>query len=184
MQITPALENEKKRNDVNSWNKIYLHKDGSFYHIYEWSAWLVKTLICTEAFQKERGDDKILSAPRYKTKNNEYILIGFPVESLSKFIPKYTDIRELEDGRTLEIDIELDLNGDETYDILQERFTKWKKAQPENKKQEKKNDAIPVSRVGVFGIISEIINYPIERKTMEENSEFLSSIKNKITSLL
>ena len=109
MQITPALEYEKHRQDVDSWNKIILHKDGTFYHAYEWSAWLIKTIVCTEKFQKDRGDEKVLSAPCYKTKNNEYILIGFPVESLSKFIPEYVNVREMEGGDALEIEIDLHL---------------------------------------------------------------------------
>lgn len=42
MKITPALEYEKLRQDADSQNKIILHKDGKFYHVYEWSAWLLK----------------------------------------------------------------------------------------------------------------------------------------------
>ena len=50
MKLVPALEYEKLRDDANL-NKIILHKDGKFYHIYEWSAWLVKTVVCTEEYQ-------------------------------------------------------------------------------------------------------------------------------------
>ena len=39
-----------------------MHKDGKFFHAYEWSAWLIKAFVCTEGFQKERGDSKMLSA--------------------------------------------------------------------------------------------------------------------------
>ena len=38
MRINDALENEKNRQESESWNKIYLHKDGKFFHAYEWSA--------------------------------------------------------------------------------------------------------------------------------------------------
>ena len=62
MRLNDALENEKKRQERESWNKIYLHKDGKFFHAYEWSAWLIKAFVCTEGFQKERGDSKMLSA--------------------------------------------------------------------------------------------------------------------------
>ena len=71
MKLTPALEFEKLREDAESWNKIFLHKDGKFFRAYEWSAWLIKTLVCSEAFQKERGDVKILAANRYVTKKGE-----------------------------------------------------------------------------------------------------------------
>ena len=67
MKLVPALEYEKLRDDANL-NKIILHKDGKFYHIYEWSAWLVKTVVCTEEYQSQRGDAKILAANRYNSK--------------------------------------------------------------------------------------------------------------------
>ena len=61
MRLTPALEFEKLRKDPESWNKIFLHKDGKFFRAYEWSAWLIKTVVCTEEMQKERGDQKMLT---------------------------------------------------------------------------------------------------------------------------
>lgn len=185
MQITPALAYEAQRQDADSWNKIILHKDGTFYHAYEWSAWLIKTVVCTEAFQKQRGDSKLLSAPRYKTKNNEYVLIGFPVESLSKFIPEYTSVREMESGDALEICIELSLTGDETFEQIEAEFVKWKKAQPEVKKAgSKKEGDVVQKRTGLFQIIAEIVSYPLEKRTQEENTEFISYLKEKAAELL
>ena len=184
MQITPALEYEKQRQDVDSWNKIILHKDGTFYHAYEWSAWLIKTVVCTEKFQKERGDDKMLSAPRYKTKNNEYILIGFPVESLSKFIPEYQGVREMEGGDALEITINLPLRGTETSEEMEAHFKQWKKAQPEAKKPSSKKDGTEPKRSGMFQIIADIVAYPLEKRTQEENTEFISLLKEKAAELL
>lgn len=184
MQITPALELEKQRQDAALWNKIYLHKDGTFYHAYEWSAWLIKTIVCTEKFQKDRGDDKPLSAPRYKTKNNEYILIGFPVESLSKFIPEYTNVREMEGGDALEIEINLQLRGNETTEEMEAHFKQWKKAQPEAKKTGGKKDGAEPKRTGMFQIIAEIVTYPLEKRTQEENTEFISYLKEKAAELL
>lgn len=39
MKLVPALEYEKLRTDKESWCKMMLHKDGKFYHVYEWSAY-------------------------------------------------------------------------------------------------------------------------------------------------
>ena len=87
MRLTPALEFEKLRKDPESWNKIFLHKDGKFFRAYEWSAWLIKAVACTEEYQQQRGDAKILQAMLYTTKNSEYIITGFPLDSISKYIP-------------------------------------------------------------------------------------------------
>lgn len=58
MKIAAALEHEKIREEKENWNKIYLHKDGKFFRAYEWSAWLIKMFVCTEEFQRERGDEE------------------------------------------------------------------------------------------------------------------------------
>jgi hypothetical protein len=108
MLIVPALEYEKQRQDHTSWNKVILHREGKFYRVYEWSLWLVKTFVCTEEFQKQRGDDKMLSAKRYVgKKTGEYAMSGFPVESLSKYIPEYQSVRPMEGGDDLEVTINM-----------------------------------------------------------------------------
>ena len=61
MLIVPALEYEKQRQQPADWNKVILHREGKFYRTYEWSLWLIKKFVCTEEFQKQRGDDKMLS---------------------------------------------------------------------------------------------------------------------------
>ena len=81
MKLVPALELEANR-ESQAVNEIYIHKDGKFYHIYEWSAWLVKTFVCTEDFQRERGDAKMLVVSRCRAKGNEYVIIGFPIPHL------------------------------------------------------------------------------------------------------
>ena len=45
MLIVPALEYEKIRQEAESWNKIILHREGKFYRVYEWSLWLIKTIV-------------------------------------------------------------------------------------------------------------------------------------------
>ena len=62
MRLNDSLENEKNRQERESWNKIYLHKDGKFFHASGWSVWLIQDCVCTEWFHKERVDRKMLSA--------------------------------------------------------------------------------------------------------------------------
>lgn len=84
MKLSAALQYEGMRDDPQSWNKIYLNKDGKFFHAYQWSAWLLKRYVCTEELQQSRGDEKMLAASRTPTKDGEYVMAGFPVESLGK----------------------------------------------------------------------------------------------------
>lgn len=191
MRLASALEYEKIREGAENWNKIILHKDGKFYHVYEWSAWLVKMFVCTEEFQKERGDKTILSVGRYKTKVEEYAMLGFPVESVSKYIPDYEKVRETEDG-DLELTVNLPLEGDETFEDIQQRFEEWKQSVPfkENSQKGRKTitnsdgSAAVLARSGMFQILAEIVSYPVETKTPAENIEFISVLKQKVASLL
>ena len=59
MQIIAAIEYDRLRQEPGTWNKVILHREGKFYRAYEWSAWLIKTVVCTEAFQKERGYSEV-----------------------------------------------------------------------------------------------------------------------------
>lgn len=191
MKLVPALEYDKLRQDAENWNCIYVHKEGKFYHVYEWSAWLLKNFVCTEEFQKERGDAKILAANRYKTKDNEYIMLGFPVESLSKYVPQYQDLEAMEGG-DLKLSIELPLNGEETCEMLLETFEAWKANCPlkENKVKGRKDitngegQASMLGRSGMFHILSQVLSYPVERTTPVENVEFISKLKQQVASLL
>lgn len=191
MRLTPALEYEKQRQDADSLNKIILNKDGKWYHVYEWSAWLLKTVVCTEEMQKERGDAKPLTVSHCNTKTGDYVMAGFPLESVAKYIPQYEELREMEDG-----DICISITLPEELSTLSpeemaEAYKEWKQAQPlkENRKSVRQitsGDTKPaaLARSGVFGIISEVLSYPVEQKTPAENIEFISQMKQRIVSLL
>ena len=188
MLIVPALEYEKLRQDDASWNKIILHREGKFYRVYEWSLWLVKTIVCTEEFQKARGDDKMLSAKRYTgKKTGEYAMSGFPVDSLSKYIPEYSAIRQMDGGDDLEIEINMPVKGDETYDLLFQAFSEWKASLEVYTADEKKSGKGASSqkpRGGAFQIVSQLLAYPVEKKSSSENVEFISSLKELAAELL
>ena len=191
MKLTPALEFEKLREDAESWNKIFLHKDGKFFRAYEWSAWLIKTLVCSEAFQKERSDVKILAANRYVTKKGEYVSVGFPLESLSKYMPNYenVDFETIEDYATFTV--EMPNEEDVTYEALQAAFMEWKQSLPEKdtrggQKATRSTARVDSegSRVGMFQILSQVMSYPLESKTPSDNAEFIASLKRQLAALL
>lgn len=108
MKLSAALQYENQPRSEADWNKIYLNHDGKFFHAYEWSAWLIKAVACTEEYQQQRGDAKILQTMLYTTKNSEYIITGFPLDSIGKYIPQYVSMNPVEDGGgDLIIEIEL-----------------------------------------------------------------------------
>ena len=185
MQIITAIEYDRLRKEPENWNKVILHREGKFYRAYEWSAWLIKTVVCTEAFQKERGDAKPLSCHRQKNKSGEFAMLGFTVESISKFIPTHKDMSPLPDSPDdICIEIEINLNGDETYEQLQHRFESWRGTLPEPANKNNKGSSEAPRKTGAFQIIADLIAYPLERRTADENVEFISSLKQKAAELL
>lgn len=188
MKLMPALEYEAQR-EASAINAIYIHKEGKFYHIYEWSAWLVKTIVCTEEFQQERGDAKLLAANRYNAKGKEYVMLGFPVESLSKYIPDYEDVRQL-DGDDLVVTITLPEGA--SYEEMQVQFDEWKTECPvKESKTRKRADIVnsdgkapALARSGLFSIASRVVAYQLENSTPAQNIEFISKLKQDIIGLL
>jgi len=190
MKISAALEHEKIREEKENWSKIYLHKDGKFFRAYEWSAWLIKMFVCTEEFQKERGDEKILTANRYVTKKGEYVSVGWPLESLSKYMPNFGDVdfNNIEDFA--EFDIEIGDSEDMTFEALSEKFMEWKQSLPEKVTKQAKSHTVVANidtgngRAGMFQILSQVMSYPLESRTPSENAEFISSLKRQLAALL
>ena len=189
MKITDALELEKQREDKETWNKIFLHKDGTFFHAYEWSAWLVKTIVCTEDFQKNRGDAKPLLAEMNKTSKGDYVILGFPVSSLSKFIPNY-ESSETKDNGDIVVTISMPFE-DSMFETINEDFNAWRLNLPIKEKvrgnkeiRSGNNNSAFLGRSGIFQILSKVMSYPIERTTPTENIEFIGSLKQEIAALL
>ena len=188
MKLIPALDFESQRQG-SKYNEIYVHKDGKFYHIYDWSAWLVKSYVCTEEFQKERGDATYLQAIRYKAKNREYVVIGFPVESLSKYIPDYEDVKKL-DGD--DIVISINFTEDMDFEEMKPIFEEWKASCPmHDKKQKGRNEVVNgdgktsmLARSGLFQIASKVLSYPLESTTPTQNIQFISQLRQEVAALL
>ena len=191
MKLTPALEFEKLRDDAESWNKIFLHKDGKFFRAYEWSAWLIKTIVCTEDFQKERGDVKILAANRYVTKKGEYVSVGFPLESLSKYMPSFGDVDFSTIEDYAEFTVEVADKEDVTYEDLQRAFFEWKQSLPEKDTKGGQKPSRQVAnvdtdggRMGMFQIASQVLSYPLESKTPKDNYDFIALLRRQFAALL
>ena len=191
MKLSAALEYEKLREEETSWNKVILHRDGKFYHAYDWSAWIIKMYVCTEAFQQERGDNSLLQVNRYPSKSGEYAMLGFPIDSIAKYIPTYDDARKMEDSDDLELTISIDFcNAD--YETLKQSYDEWFASCPMKEKKSKSNVAMTHSdgktpmmvRSGLFGIMAKVLSYPVESKTPADNIEFISQLRQEIAALL
>ena len=191
MKISPILDNEKARESVEDFAKVFLYKEGKFYRAFDVSAFLIKNYVCPESLQKERGDKQLLQSPRYQTNNGEYIVVGFPVESFSKYVPAYVEVQTLEyDNLVVTIDPAL-FGEDITVETLQAAYEDWKSACPLKDRGKSRSEVSggasqqsALGRSGLFAIVSEILGYPVESSTPAQNIEFISRIKGKLVQLL
>ena len=192
MKLVPALEYEKLRQTPEDYTRILLNKDGKFYHVYNMSAFLLKNYVCTEELQQQRGDKQMLQTKRYTTKGSDYAMLGFPVESLSKFVPECQNAHKFEDSDDLEVIIDpAQLGDDFDADLLQTAFDDWMATLPvqEPKKSKREIASGPglkpeLGRSGIFSIVAEVMAYPLEKSTAVENIEFISELKRKLSGLL
>lgn len=185
MRLSAALEYEKLRESEESWNKILLNKDGKFYHIYDWSAWL---LCCVVSAGEGREAPK---AQRYTGKDKQYVMLGFPLTSLSKYLPNYKDVKTLEEDDLL-VEVELPDTDGLDYSTLQAAFSEWyeqvpisdKKAKSQREVTSGAGQASALGRSGLFHIVSQILSYPVESSTPAQNIEFISSLRQQVAALL
>lgn len=188
-----AIAFEMKREGDYDWRKVILHKQGKFYRAYEISAYLIKHYLCTEEFQKQRGDSKILQVKHYAKKSYDFVQLGFPLESLSKFIPSYASKQVLDNDDLLIVIDGAQIPLEDTPEKIQCDYETWRLTLPtevaSNNQSKRDIKSGPsqqsaLARSGLFSIVGEVIGYPLENRTPEENIAFISSLKQKVAGLL
>lgn len=193
MKMVNALEYEQNRQTPEDYVKILLSKEGKFLRAYERSAWLLKNFCCTDEMQRQRGDAKPLSATHYKTSKSDYVMVGFPIESTSKFLMRYQTATTL-DGGDIEATIESPF-GDATVEQIEAAYQQWRSQCPEKESTQQQKPQrrditagagreAALARSGVFHILSQVFGYPVENATPQQNYEFISSLKQQLAQLL
>lgn len=172
MTIQSILELEK-RDDSNLFD-IHFYLEGIFWKSYEWSAYL------SHIFPSNLQDNKKLKIVKKQTKydKNGYIQVGLQLSSFNKYFPEVIDDKEnfILDGSHIVIHAKKYFDGYNFYDyesILNDYKNKIQFKDCLIKSNNKvSNDA------DIDLLLNEIISYPIESKSLVDNTSFLISIKN------
>ncbi len=175
-QLKDILAKENNRN--GNLSDIYLFAEGLFYRAYERSAWL-----CCRYINE-------FKATRRNIKNDEHglVFVGFPLSSLSKFVPHGVVVEQGEGYAVLHLPLE---NHPELSDTAtaDEAFVNWKNAIPAaaSKKVSLQKDLknMPSSEPHRMSeILLSIMAFPIEQKTPMECMLFVASLKQNIAMLM
>lgn len=158
---------------------IYLHKDGKFYRAYQMSAWL---------YSKSINAYKVTHR-RFKSVEETVAFIGFPTESLMKWIPDGFEV-DGSDERLVRISVPDDVVADIcSGSEVQAAYKSWKESQPLNEPYESvpeksKSPAPPnvTKRMSpsMFGIMQQILAFPIESKSPIDCMLFLAEVRQSL----
>ena len=114
---------KEKRTSAFDWLTVYLWKDNDFFHAYNQSAYIVVNQLYTGEI-KEQNNNRPLKVAKYRTSEGNYILAGFPVRSLNKYIATTNLQRVIED--CVEIAVPASII-DKSIDDLNKEYESWTK---------------------------------------------------------
>lgn len=114
---------KEKRTSAFDWLTVYLWKDNDFFHAYNQSAYIVVNQLYTGEI-KEQNNNRPLKVAKYRTSEGNYILAGFPVRSLNKYIATTNLQRVVED--CVEIAVPASII-DKSIDDLNKEYESWTK---------------------------------------------------------
>ena len=174
MSINEIIEVEKRSED--SLYDIHFYLEGIFWRAYEWSAYLSKI------FPSPLTDDERLKPTiRTNKRNNKKIIqVGLQLSSFYKYFPNVIGNDEIFEMNERHIVIHCkELFNGYDFSNYEEVLDGWKYTIEESTKD---NDITP-NKSDINTLISEIISYPIESKSLIDNLQFLIHIKDIATKI-
>lgn len=210
-KIADVLQIERNRTDKSEWNKIHLFKMGDFWRAYEWSAWLVAVISYNDKVRMATKDRKPLKLTRKQLAKSDdtFCFVGFPIKSISKFIPVRTDFTSNDDKHLVcTIELPQPTDGSEiTYERMNEAMTSWKNTIEISTKEDivdengnviekparQKTSSVATTQqpqiqqpavVQGGGLISRISGYQLQDHTDIENRMFIASLQQMVAQIL
>ena len=181
--IKEIIEAESKELFDGQRDVLHLHREGSFYRAYEWSAFLACRYL--HEFKVTKRVFKGLEQP--------VAFIGFPETSVNKWMPEGA-VQTNVDEKHLSIHLPEHLFAGDTSEVLDASFVKWKDAVPLSETQAKGEKKMMIQPGNGFGdgqggvtltsIMQRILAYPIESKSPLESMAFLADVKRQLASMI
>ena len=180
--IKEIIEAEFKELSDGHRDILHLHREGSFYRAYEWSAFVACRHL--HEFKVNKRVFKGLEQP--------VAFIGFPETSINKWMPEGA-VQTAVDEKHLAIRLPDVLFGGDTAEGLDAAYAEWKEAVPlseistkGDKKSKGKADTgiITVEGVTLTSVMQRILAFPIESKSPLESMAFLADVKRQLAAMI
>ena len=124
--IKEIIEVESKELSDGHRDILHLHREGSFYRAYEWSAFLACRYL-----HEFKANKRV-----FKGLEQSVAFIGFPETSINKWIPEGAEQTAIED-KHLAIRLPEMLFAGDTAEVLDAAFAEWKEGIPLSENQAK-----------------------------------------------
>lgn len=184
MTIAEIIAMETARQEPAQWNVVHFVKEGDFYRVHDWSAWLMSRFPFGEAAEKP------LNIIAKKMKDG-YIdaFWGFPASSVGKYIPNdgSVDFKPVSDTQfdvCIEIPAEI---GEVSFDNLNRMKEEWKNALPLQNKKQKREDREAQEYAPRFmrmsDIVGRLVSLPMEEISPKEAYDILRDLRRQALAL-
>lgn len=191
MKYKDVFKKEKRSNGKDLF-QIHFYKEGLWWKSFEWSVYLYKHFM-VDLLKDTKKTLNLLKSSTRQHSDGAIVTIGMPIESFDNFMPNITEFEILSDKeivydlskhKDIVYEIKSYINVDNYSDILSE----WKDKQDFTTKVKKskcvivtsQNSGTILSKPMGDWLVKEIMSYPIESKTMFENTQFLINIKERL----
>lgn len=186
------IEYETRVDDPTCIRKLYLFREGNFTRAYDISAWMIVHFVCGKG-----GVNQPKPTRRTLKDGTDFVFVGFPNVSITKYIPSDLKISEVSEKMSvIDASALLPDNLDDLNKILEE-YEKWKETIPvkEEKSKERKNENTASSdvedvrgvrrkNVSLTMIFQQILGYDIAAHSPMEWGEFIKSLKSDLMTIV
>lgn len=176
MKEANILDIERRHlNEENGHRKIYLFKQGKFLRAYSYSAFLL-----------DRHSPSEIKITKAHSSTGDKIYCGFPEESIEKFTGIEGAKRSFQNSGTPEETVTVILPDSvpdliETVQDLLSEYDEWMQSIPVSQKKQSKQESSPSD---ILSIVKEIVRYPLEQKSLIENTDFLINVRQRLIKLI
>lgn len=190
MSLIDKLTKEADRKTQDDWQMVYLHREGTFFHAFNQSAWLLTTFVYCEEFRKSLGDERGLQVMHTTSKQaGDYLIAGFPVRSLDKYV---TGCEVTEDNDVFVCKVNPIFMPTQSAEMFQTQYEAFKSSIPTKEPKPKKGSSVEVvalgqrmnGKGGMFEIIKQIMAYRLEEANPIETMNFVARLKAMVGELL
>ena len=182
MSIDDILKIESDRQDQNKWNIIHFIKEGNFYRVYDWSAWLA-----AKFYYGEKSKDMKFSARKLKT-GSLLASWGFPATSIANHIQNSENFSP-EDNNVIDVKVTLPPNMlGITYNEIVAQKEEWVTTLPLKETRNVQRESHEIDKqsprlVKITDVISRIISLPLDRMSPREAWDELYKLRSEVTAI-